>query len=314
MSTGAEEIDDLIEGDIEIPAEFEPELVDILPKGYLSPSQLSTFSSCAHQWKLLYIDGKPRKTSARMFQGVSVHSAVEAVLKGRLVTGVLPTLEEATDTFSTAFDGNKENIDDWEDTAEGVVKDTGVRCTTAYYTEAAHKAMPVEVETTITRVIKSDDGKIRLPIFGRVDSIQVQAFNENEYQTIREAIKSDPKHQVTKPKQINDLKVVTNKWSEDKLSNSIQFAMYAGATGIPDAQVDMVVKGKATPPRVRYEALNGVITPGMVKHADNVALSIARDISAGSFRLTDPGNWNCSEKWCSMWTYCRGATLAAKYR
>jgi hypothetical protein len=306
MTAGLEEIDAILDPAIEIPDEVEPDLVDILPRGYLSPSQLSMFLKCPRSWELAYVDGKPRRTAARMFQGIFVHNATESVLKERLATGVLPSVTHATDAFSDAFDKSKNLIEDWEGEEEGSVKDTGVRCTKAYYDEAAPDATPVVVEKTFTSVIRSTDGKIRLPILGRIDSIQVQSHTESEYQEIREALLADADALVKKPRRVHDLKVVTDKWSEADLVNDLQFTLYAGAEGIPDVQVDQVVKGRAKVPRPRYEKLTGVVTPAQVRHVYDVAQGVAKSIALGHFPMTDPGNWWCGEKWCSMWRHCRG--------
>lgn len=306
MTTGLEEVEAILDPAIEIPEDLEPELIDMLPRGYLSPSQVSMFLKCAHSWELAYVQGKPRKTVARMFQGIFVHEATEVVLKGRLETGTLPSVSDATDAFSDAFDNGKKHIEDWEGEEEGAVKDTGVKCTKAYYDEAAPDATPVCVEKTFTAVIRAADGKIKLPILGKIDSQQVQAHTEAEYQEIREALKANPNMKINKPLRIHDLKVVTDKWNEDDLKNDLQFTLYAGSEHIADVQVDQVVKGRAKVPRPRYEKLTGVVSPKQVQHIEKVVEGVARGIALGNFPMTDPGNWWCSEKWCSMWRHCRG--------
>lgn len=322
MTTGLEEVDAILDPEVEVPEELEPELVDILPRGYLSPSQVTMFLKCPHSWELAYVQGKPRKTVARMFQGIFVHNATEAVLKERMTSGALPPIEMATDTFSDAFENGKKHIEDWEDEDEGAVKDTGIKCTKAYYDEAAPDATPVAVEKTFTAVIKSADGKVKLPIFGRIDSEQVQSHTESEYQEIRQklaplmrGLEGDAKQTglskemlavVKKPLRIHDLKVTADKWNDNDLANDLQFILYAGAEHIPDVQVDQVVKGRAKVPRPRYEKLTGVITNQQVQHVHKVAEGVARSIALGNFPMTDPSNWWCSEKWCSMWRHCRG--------
>lgn len=316
MTIGMDEIDEISEMDV--PADIEPELCEYLPRGYLSPSQVGTFQKCNRLWALSYLAKKPRRTNARMFQGIFVHEGVETVLKERINTGKLLPLEAATDAFSDAFDKSKDKIEDWEELPPSVVKDVGVACTKAYYTEAASDATPVEVEKTFTKVITSPDGKVRLPILGRIDSIQVQAHTEQEYQDIREALNSST--HLSKPLTIHDLKVTTDKWSPDDLANDLAFTLYAGAMGIPDVQVDQVVKGRAKieapkykikPPH--YEKLTGVVTPHQVAHAEAVVLGVAKTIALFSGRfepeeypMTNPDNWWCSVKWCAMWHHCRG--------
>lgn len=309
MTAGLEEIDEILDPSIEIPEDVEPDLVDFLPRGYLSPSQVTMFLKCPRSWELAYVEKKPRKTVARMFQGIFVHQGVEAVLKERLVNGKLPPLELATDVFSTAFEQGKKLIEDWEDEDEGSVKDTGVKCTRAYYEEAAPNATPIVVEKTVTAVFKSSDGKVRLPVLGRLDSQQVQAHTEDEYQKIREALATGGKTaDIKKPLRIHDLKVTTDKWNQNDLDNDLQFTMYAGIEGVPDVQVDQIVKGRAKVPRPRprYEKLTGVVTPKMFNHVEKVMEGVGRSIALGHFPMTDPSNWWCGEKWCSMWAHCRG--------
>lgn len=307
MTAGLEEIDEILDPSIEVPDDVEPELSDFLPRGYLSPSQVTMFLKCPRSWELAYIEKKPRRTVARMFQGIFVHQGVEAVLKERLLNGKLPPLELATDAFSDAFEQSKKLIDDWEDEDEGSVKDTGVKCTKAYYEEAAPNATPIVVEKTVTAVFKSADGKVRLPVLGRLDSQQVQAHTEDEYQQVRQALAAGGKTaDIKKPLRIHDLKVTTDKWSQSDIDNDLQFAMYAGIEGIPDVQVDQVVKGRAKVPRPRYEKLTGVITPKMFNHVERVMEGVGRSIALGHFPMTDPSNWWCGDKWCSMWAHCRG--------
>jgi len=315
---GMEEVEEILDPAIDVPAEFELELTDLLPRKYLSVSQMTTFLKCPQQWYLRYIEQKSSKPSARMFQGIQVHSAVEAILSAKLATGTLPPVALGYDTYSTAFDEHKPLIEDWEGEDPGKVKDVGIECTKQFYQEAAPTAMPVMVEKAFHTVIRSNDGKISLPVLGRIDSIQVQALNDDDYQGMRETAVADVKAQtdkgstvpdlpkVKKPLRIHDLKVVTDKWGGDDLNNDLQFHLYAGVEHIPDVQVDMLVKGRAKVPRPRYEVMNGVISPQMVKHAVRVTEGVAKSIGMGHFPPTDPSNWWCGEKWCSMWFHCRG--------
>jgi hypothetical protein len=272
--------------------------------------------NCPKSWELQYVERKERKTSVRPFQGIQVHRAVEAVLGTRLSTGVLPPMQMALDTFSDEFEKSKSMIEDWDEDGkggtEGSAKDTGILCTRAYYEEAAAKATPIVVEKTFSTTVTTKDGKIHLPVLGRIDSIQVQTHTEQEYQDVREKVAAageDPTAAlaaIIKPKKVVDLKVVTDKWSENDLANDLQFALYAGVEHVPDVQVDMVVKGRAKVPRPRYEQLSGVMTNREVSYAVEVAADVAKTIALGHFSRTTPDHWSCSPKYCSMWRHCRG--------
>jgi hypothetical protein len=266
------------------------------------------------------------KTVARMFQGIQIHRAVERVLESVLFTGDVPPQALATDTFSDEFEKQKNLIEDWEGEDPGQFKDIGVECTRVFHQNAVPNAMPLVVEKTFSVVIEADlpNNSMALPVLGRIDSLQVQALNMKEYQDIRQKVAPFIQEQKTagvatvklptgteavkKPLRIHDLKVVTDKWSEADLENDLQFMLYAGVEHIPDVQVDQLVKGRAKVPRPRYEVLTGVINNGAVRHGLRVAQDVAKSIATGHFPLTDPGNWWCSERWCSMWRHCRGRT------
>lgn len=319
MAGGLDEIEEILDPSIPVPEDLEPDLMDILPRGYLSVSQMTLVLKCPRAWYLRYVEGKTQRTSIRPFQGIQVHRAVEQVLEERLNTGVLPSLEMATDLYATEFEKQKPLIEDWEGEDPGASKDTGVNCTKVFYQEAAVTATPVIVEKTFKAIIKTSDGKTRLPVLGRIDSIQTQTETEDAYQSVRETVVADYKKQkevnpekelalprVKTPLRIHDLKVTTDKWSPGDLDNDLQFAIYAGVEHIPDVRVDQVVKGRAKVPRPRYEQLNGVITGQQVNHAVAVAEGVAKTIALGHFPPTDPSNWWCSAQWCGVWQHCRG--------
>ena len=322
MSTpGMEEIEEALDPAIPVPEDFGPELTDILPQGYLSVSQATMVLKCPYSWFLRYVEGLKPMTSARMFQGIQVHRAVEHLLRELLFTGVLPPLDVATDVYSDTFNQQIPLIEDWEGQTQEQVKDLGIHCTRIFHQEAGATSMPVNVEKTFSTVIQTEtwDGvKLALPVLGRIDSVQVQALNEQEYQDIREKVAPVLVQQkeagvriikepaISKPLRLHDLKVVTNKWNEDKIKNSLQFMLYAGVEHVPDIQVDQVVKGRAKVPRPRYEALTSVMTNADVQHGVNVMGDVAKTIALGHFPKCDPSCWWCSEKWCSMHRYCRG--------
>lgn len=315
MTIGLEDMD-LVDEEFVIPPDMEPELSEFLPKGYLSASAATTGLKCLHQFELRYINGYRGVMSGRAHQGSAVHKGVEVVGAERILTGKVSTVETATDAFSTAFDEKKGDVEDWEDIPQGEVKDLGVKLIKVYMQEAAAKATPIVVEKTFSTVVRTLDGKLHLPVFGRIDSIQVQTHSEEEYQAIRERVVAAPNFSMSKPTvelgftnkplRIHDLKNTTKKWSEGQVKNSLQFLLYSGIEHIPDVQIDQLVKGQAHPPRPRYEALTEVVTDRDVKHGLAVLEGLVKSIALGHFPMTDPGNWWCSEKWCSMWRHCRG--------
>jgi hypothetical protein len=303
-NTGVEEMDAVLDPEMEIPEEQEPDLVDFLPRGYLSISQATRFLKCPWSWKLQYVDGLKPKTTIRMMNGVFIHAAVEKVLTQRMETGTVPSLETATDAFSDTFEQNKVLIDAWEGQEPGQAKDTGIKCTTTFHQKVAPTSTPVSVEKEFRIVVKSEDGKIRLPVMGRIDSVQAQVLTEDDYQRVREdLVRGKP---VRVLQRLHDLKVSTDKWSQADLQNDLQFAVYSHAEATPDVRVDNISTGRGKVPTPKFAPVDAVISRKHAEHSLKVLQGVAQGIATGVFPMTDPSAWWCSEAWCSQWRNCRG--------
>jgi len=293
------------EGDIEdlletVPENITPELVDFLPKGYLSVSQARTYIKCGRQYELLYVKEKPNIRSFRAYEGVNVHRVSELVLQEKFNTGVDPSLEFAQDNFVSQFGATKEFVDDWEGWDEGAALDNGIRLINLHHISLVPTAFPIEVEKTFTSIVNHQQTGLRLPVIGRIDSIQAQLTELDNYAEMRLNEKIKP----TRPRRIHDLKVTTNKWNEAALSRDLQFGTYAHVEGIPDVQVDQLVKGRAKVPKPRYTKLTSVISPTVARHSIDVMANAAKGIAKGHFPPTDPSNWWCDKNWCPVWAYC----------
>jgi hypothetical protein len=304
-NTGVEELDAVLDPEMDIPEELEPDLADFLPRRYLSISQATKFLKCAHAWKLVYVDGKPQRTSIRMFNGVFTHAAAEKVLTKRMETGEILPLDEATDAFSDIFEKNKALVENWEDQEPGQAKDVGIRCTTAFHQKVAPTSTPIAVEREFHTVIRSEDGKVKLPVLGRIDSVQAQVMSEDDYQRIREDLNRGK--QVRVLQRLHDLKVTTDKWTQDDLQNDLQFAIYSHVESTPDVQVDNIHTGRGKTIAPKYTAINAVISRKHAEHSVKVLEGVAKGIATGHFPMADPSAWWCSSKWCSVWRFCRGA-------
>ena len=299
MKKGLDELDKILDPIGDLPAGFERELASFLPKGYISVSQATKFMHCPQAWALQYVEGRVPTTCYRMFEGRNVHRAAEVILKSKMLTGKNPPLSLATDTFSDAFEETKSSIEDWDGGEPGAMKDNGILLTTRFHENVLPEATPVAVEERVLTTLQLPDGK-KLPLLGIIDSIQVPLD--------RPALEYDPE-EVKKskmPRVIHDLKVVTDKWGENDLPNDLQFHAYAHIQGIPDVQVDQIVKGRAKVMRPRYEKATYIVTKRDTTHAVAVLGGVAKSIALGHFQYTDPSNWWCSAKWCSMWWHCRG--------
>lgn len=277
-----------------------PKMSELLPRGYLSVSQANLFIGCPQAWYLRYVERKPSKGVLRMFEGKNVHAAAEKVANDKMQTGKVPPLDVALDAFSDAFEQSKPLIEDWEERDPGQTKDLGAELTRLYHAEIAPQIAPVGVEQDFTVQIPVPGTNETIPVYGVIDL--------NEVQLDRPALEYDPEavKQSKLPRRIRDLKVCTDKWGPNDLPNDLQFMTYAHAMGTPDVTVDQLVKGRAKVPKPRYETASHVMTPRETGHGLAVLAGVAKSIALGHFPMTGPDNWRCTEKWCSMWQYCRG--------
>jgi hypothetical protein len=276
-------------------------LKDFLPRGYLSVSQVNTYLGCPRQYYLRYIEKKPTKTSLRMLDGTFIHKGVEVTLEEKRRTGKNPQLELTLDTYSDTFNSSKQLINDWEETSEDKAKNNGIALCKTWHKHALPENAPIDVERAFVHIIGNDEDKF--PLVGRIDSIGwVLADPKTQYDHTK--IGNVP----TIQRKVQDLKVVGMRWSDKDLENDLQFAMYSYVTEIQNLEVNMVIKSKAkTQPLPKYESKSAVVSQANIRHGLNVIQDVAKSIASGNFPRCSPDNFLCSEKWCGVWEYCRGA-------
>ncbi len=117
---------------------------------------------------------------------------------------------------------------------------------------------------------------------------------------------------------IIDYKVTSRKWTPDKLTNSLQFNLYALVTGLRNVEVHNLVK-TAPAKRTTAKSIDGVtdIAPNirLLRHTydgsshdylEDLIESCARLITSGIFTPCAMDAWNCNPEWCGYWSLCRG--------
>ena len=101
-----------------------------------SHSQLSTYETCPHQYKLSYIDKIETETEGiEAFMGSRVHDALEKLYRDLMKVDRLSTLEEVLDFYCQAWEKN------WKDTIQIIRKEysaedyqrQGKKCIAEYY-------------------------------------------------------------------------------------------------------------------------------------------------------------------------------------
>jgi hypothetical protein len=264
---------------------------DLLPRGYLSVSQITQYLKCGKAYEFRYVQQKQIPSNNFIVQGRGVHKAAEKLHLSIMAQPETPiSSEEMVDVYSDSHETEKPDAvlidaDDW-----GKVKDEGVQLTSLYHKGALGKTInpdsrqayepvrPIAAEK-VFRVMLKPRNSDPVPFMGVVD--------------IEEATS------------LSDLKTRRKLGSQADADNSIQLTLYAHVLGKPDVRLDQLVKPTVTI-GPRYVRKGSLRTNREVVHALDIVGDVATDIAAGRFSRTNPENWWCSEKWCPYWSGCRG--------
>ena len=278
-----------------------------LPKDYLSASSIATAMQCGWKFYYRYIENISTPSSGAATMGKITHKVYEkyysdkisnpfAVLNGTQMADLSVDIlnEELKDTEVAGTEFNKDAIiPTLKNITEGYVNIVGTKTT------------PKVVETEIR--YKSKCG---VDILGYIDLIR----EKNEFEA---AVENFQFSEI-----IADYKITGKKWAAGNLTHSLQFQLYALATGISRVEIHNVVNSpkiisaKEISPEKYLDQQQDVGTgirllresfPTENEYMERVIASVAGSISAGNFMPTDPSNWWCSEKFCGYYHMCRGA-------
>jgi len=244
----------------------------ILPKKYLSSTQILKYLSCPYQYFLDYIQGdKPEfKRTAAISTGSAVHKLVEnkltSILERRELTEGELFASTPLDSFFIDSDLEGEEVGYWNTFSQILYK--------TWYKDVGMSIMPLESESRFDSLVGD------VPVMGFIDYIDVSSGNP----------------------EIVDLKVTKRAKSVLDAKNSVQLAMYAITQENPCVRFDSLVKTK-TP---KVGVARHTFTQGELNYFTDLIGEVATNISAGNFPKTAPTQWVCTEKWCAHYSNCRG--------
>lgn len=264
---------------------------NMLPRGYLSVSQITQYQKCGKAYYYRYIEERRSPTNHYMVQGRGVHKAAEMLHLSMIEDIEHPiSTEEMEAHYVDLHDAEIDAVEEFpEGENAGSVKDQGVQLVQLYRKGAlgelkgAHGSMmepvkPVAAERVVRATLKTETSE-PIPFFGVIDL-------EQEFSIV-------------------DLKTKQKAAPQAEADNSLQLSLYAHVTGKPDVALHQLVKPTKRMPS-RYMRTPSIRTRSEIAHALDIAGEVANDIAAGRFRRTDPNSWWCTEKWCSFWDDCRG--------
>jgi putative RecB family exonuclease len=248
----------------------------MLPKSYLSISQIQCYLRCPAQYYFRYVRGIQTPPNRALTIGKVVHAANEANYKQKLNTGIDMELEDIRGITEMVFD-QQAPITDWGEDDPGEAKDTALTLASLYHQKVAPAVQPKAVELRVTVEFEN----VPYSLLGFIDLIDSEGF-------------------------IRDTKTTAKTPNEDEAGKSLQLTTYCLAYQCEyghdpaGVKLDYLVATK-TP---RYVQLQGARTEAEIDRLLRLIGKVAGAIGAGHY-YPNPTSFLCSEKACQHWQLCQ---------
>jgi len=264
-----------------------------LPKGYLSASAIKTLQTCPRQYEFRYVRGIINPPNAALTTGSVAHKTIETYYNDAITSSSRLTPAQAAELSGDTFEEyirENETVMSQEERNE------------------AHRILPDIVSRYVDCIgqhitPQATEKEFRFKMACGVDLLgYIDLLYDKEGETA-----------------IADYKVTSKKLTYNDLANSLQFNLYALATGIGDIQIHNLVKTVGKPAAKRSTGVDGVMDyasnlrtishvfdGSQVSHFEYLVESAAKLISSGIFMPCSPDSWCCNENWCGYWHLCRG--------
>lgn len=246
---------------------------------HLSYSSISSYLSCAANWKFKYIDQVKTPTTPELAFGSAFHGTVETFIAGQHQGNLL-------DSWSENWKKQTEQeIDYGTDTPE-FFQNEGVRILSNKDIQNGILSINAAVDDQGARIERKVELRVPgvpIPIIGYIDIITSDGIP-------------------------GDLKTSKSSWSNDKALGEVQPIFYLSALnqmGIqtPGWKFAHYIFTKTKTPQ--FQRIETVHTPsdlfwlfGMIKHVwDAIETNIYPE---------NPTSWKCSPNYCEFWSRCRG--------
>jgi hypothetical protein len=167
-----------------------------LPRGYISHSQIRTYSECPKKYYFSYVEDIRPPVNEKIFLGEMFHAAIEEYFKKR-INGTPFQDKETAAFFSDAFDrASAEREINWQ-TPRRETRERGLAFLRHFLTHLAPAIKPMMVEKELCMEIP----EIGVDLKGVIDLVEEDFC-------------------------ITDFKTTTSKWSASKARNSLQMIIY----------------------------------------------------------------------------------------
>jgi len=248
----------------------------LLPKTYLSVSQINSYLRCPAQYYLHYIKGVTMPPGRALTVGKVVHKTIEQNYKQKMDSNIDLPLEAIKEMAASEFE-LQSPLTDWGNDDPDKAKDDSIRLAELYHKEVAPHIMPAAVELRVEVEFENVD----YYLLGFIDLIDQDGY-------------------------IHDTKTASKSPTGDEADKSLQLTSYylayqmkydCNPTGV---KLDYLVNNK-TP---KYVSLEGKRTQADVDRLLRLIGRVAKAIHGGHF-YPNPTGFMCGENKCQYWQLCQ---------
>ena len=275
-----------------------------IPNNHFSASSLGMLLRCPMQYKFKYIDGLTIPPGAALITGSAMHRTLETYYRDAMTSSQRLTGKQAAELAVSSLD---EVLEEGENTVTADERENAIHDLTGlaetYVDEVARHIVPLAVEEEVHYTAEC--------------GVDILAYLDLRRQLNDVKATEDG---VMDNEGICDYKITGRKWTIDQLRNSLQFNLYALATGIGDIEIHNMLKDVKVNKRLPKKApvdgvtdissnlrvLHHVFDGSDAEHLEGLIEGAAKLVSSGIFMPCSLDSWCCNETWCGYYSRCRG--------
>ncbi len=246
----------------------------VLPRGYLSNSQINCYLECPLRYRFIYIENRVLPINDYVFLGSVFHSAAENYFNER-IKGNRPDLGLCRDFLLKAFEHQQQEEQVLWTRPADQVRAAGLAFIEAFVTAVGEKSRPMMVEKELQVEIPGTQVQFK----GVIDLV------EEDFALV-------------------DLKTSNRKWNGISGYRSRQMFYYkflfehSFASSVSGLRFEVL---SGSPNHVLHQSIPVQASGDDVQAALDLALKVASDISAGIF----PARPDCRLRYCEFRAECR---------
>lgn len=247
----------------------------MLPKPYISPSQINMFLRCPASYKFRYIDGLVIPPRSSLTKGKAVHAGNEFNYRQKIETCQDLKLSEVQEYTATEFEKMQDETHFGSKEMPGKIKDEAVSLATLYHINIAPTVQPVLVEEKVT-----------VPLFEGVELLGIiDVLDSNGY--------------------IRDTKTTAKTPSASSIDNSLQLTAYSIAhehfMGMSEKGVKLDYLVQAKEPKVI--TMDATRNEADKQRFKAITKHVVEQIQANNY-FPNPTGMMCSPTACGYWDKC----------